>query len=550
MAAPRTRASRLPLAVAAVALVAIVLLGTAAYARVSGDNAPSLSPGAPYTEGITGTWQRVNPLFAAENAADRDLAQLVFSGLVRTGEGGEILPDLAASLPEISPDGRSYAFALRQDVQWHDGEQFTAHDVAFTVERIQDPGFRGPSTVSALWEGIEVSAPDDHTVTFRLPEPSSPFLARNATQGILPRHLLEEHSADRLYESSFNVEPVGTGPYRLAALNTAEARLEAYGDYHHDRPAIGDLRLRFFPDNNEALSALESGEIQGLLLRDPPSDEQEEVIEDLGAVTLMRPQRAAHVLLYLNNDAAAYFQDERVRRAIALAIDREAIVDQVYDDAATASSSPVAPGSWAYDAALELAEDDPLEAARALLDDAGWEPHPTTGIRVRLGSEFRFTIRTDNNTERLAVAQLIAQQLEPLGIRANVASTSFAVLRRDFLQERRYEAAVAGWDQGLDPDPYFAWHSSQMGTAGLNIANYSDPIADRLIEEARQRSSAEVRLDMYHQFQEIWHRFAPSVVVAYPRYTYIQSDGIDSDIPEFLPAAHLRFTNIHDWRRT
>jgi ABC-type transport system substrate-binding protein len=88
-----------------------------------------------------------------------------------------------------------------------------------------------------------------------------------------------------------------------------------------------------------------------------------------------------------------------------------------------------------------------------------------------------------------------------------------------------------------------------MGTAGLNIANYSDPIGDRLIEEGRRRSSHEIRVDMYQQFQEIWARSAPSVILAYPRYTYIQSADIEAVVPAFLPAAHLRFLNIHEWDR-
>ncbi|MDZ7727058.1 MAG: ABC transporter substrate-binding protein [Dehalococcoidia bacterium] len=191
-----------------------------------------------------------------------------------------------------------------------------------------------------------------------------------------------------------------------------------------------------------------------------------------------------------------------------------------------------------------------LEAARALLEEAGWEQRATLPVRVRLGSEFRITIRTDNDPVRAAIAEEIARQLEPLGIRANVATTSFSVLRRDYLQERRYEAALTGWQQGIDPDPYFGWHSSQMGSAGLNIANYSDAVADRLIEEARRQNGPAVRSDMYIQFQEIWQRNAPSAVIAYPGYVYLQRDTIDPSLPAMVSARSLRFIDIHLWRRS
>jgi peptide/nickel transport system substrate-binding protein len=550
MAASGSTVSRLPLLVAALALVAAMAAGTVVYMRVSGEETVVIPQTTRYTEGVAGTWQRVNPLFAAANDVDQDLAQLVFSGLVRIGPEGDVLPDLAASLPEISEGGRTYTFRLRDDVRWHDGEPFTSADVLSTIQALREPGFRGDSSVSALWADVALTAPDDYTVVARLPEPSAPFLARAATIGILPEHLLGQLGPVQLFESPFNVSPVGTGPYRLAGLTATEARLEAYPAYHLGRPAIGELRLRFYTDYTDALAALANGDIEGIMIRSPLSESQRASIDEIQGLEVLQPQRAAHLVLYLNNDAAAFFQDERVRKAIALAIDREAIVGELYGGDATASSSPIAPGSWAYTSDYEVPPVDALDAARELLDEAGWQPHPTTGTRIRLGSEFRITIRTDTDPLRVAVAQMIASQLEPLGIRATVASTSFAVLRRDFLQERRYEAAVAGWDQGSDPDPYFGWHSSQMGSAGLNIANYSNPIADRLIEEGRRSSNPEVRQDMYYQFQEIWDRSAPSVIIAYPRYTYVHVNRIQSVVPELLPAPHLRFAFIHEWRRS
>jgi peptide/nickel transport system substrate-binding protein len=149
----------------------------------------------------------------------------------------------------------------------------------------------------------------------------------------------------------------------------------------------------------------------------------------------------------------------------------------------------------------------------------------------------------------VAVANEIARQLEPLGIRATVASTTFSVLRRDFLQERKYDAALAGWDQGPDPDPYFGWHSSQTGTAGLNLANYSDVVADSLIAKGRTTTDREVRKDAYRQFQEVWSEQAPSVVIAYPRYTYVHSAAVKIPPLGILFSAALRFSEVHRWKQ-
>jgi len=143
----------------------------------------------------------------------------------------------------------------------------------------------------------------------------------------------------------------------------------------------------------------------------------------------------------------------------------------------------------------------------------------------------------------------IARQLETVGIRATVASTTFAVLRRDFLQERKYDAAVAGWDQGPDPDPYFGWHSSQMGTAALNLANFQDIVADSLIALGRTNGDIEVRRDAYRQFQEVWQELTPSVILLYPEYTYILTDALSGAKFGVLFTASQRFADIHTWKR-
>jgi peptide/nickel transport system substrate-binding protein len=332
----------------------------------------------------------------------------------------------------------------------------------------------------------------------------------------------------------------------LESLSSVEARLVANEDYHLGRPAIDAVVMRFFPDYPTAQRELEAGTIDGLLVRDDLSSEELQELSDVAGLSVDMLPRAAHVLLYLNNEQVALFSDERVREALSLAIDREAIVDAAFEGLAIASSSVVAPGTWAYAPEFDNIEPD-TQRALELLTEAGWVPDPTTGILVNGGAEFRITIRTDSDSRRVAIATTIKEQLEPLGIRISVASTTFAVLRRDFLQERNYEAAVAGWDQGADPDPYPAWHSSQATELGGNFANYADVVADRLIQAGRTSLDLNVRLDSYRQFQDVWPEETPSVILAYPQYAFIHSSSL---VPAelgvlFTPAD--RFAEIHRW---
>ncbi|MBI2764597.1 MAG: hypothetical protein HYX53_01660 [Chloroflexi bacterium] len=539
--------SRRPLLIGGI-LIAVALLaaGGALALRLQGSEGVVLTTTSTYTEGVAGSWQRINPLFASSNQVDEDLSRLVFSGLVRLGPDGTVEPDLA-DLPDITDDGKTYTFQLRKGLTWQDNAPITSRDVSFTIASVADPDFKGEAALAELWSGVVVETPDSATVVFRLKQASAPFLARNATLGILPEHLLSGLSAQALADAPFNSLPIGSGPFRVQSLDSKEAVLAASDSYYLGRPGIDTLKLRFYPDYPSALRAISAGEVDGLLMREAPGEAQLTDISKLKGMKAEQLQRAAYIVLYLNNDGAA-FQDERVRRALSLAIDRGTITSRVLFGAATPSASAIAPGTWAYAADFDSTAVD-LEQAKKLLTDAGWVPHPTTGIRIKDGVEFRFTIRTDNDPTRVAIAGEIARQLEPLGIRATVASTTFSVLRRDFLQDRKYDAAVAGWDQGADPDPYFGWHSSQMGSAGLNLANFGDVVSDELIAKARTTSDTEVRKGQYRQFQQKWEELAPSVIIAYPRYVYVHTNALKGFTAGVLFTGADRFIDVQKWQK-
>ena len=545
MPGSHAQSRRTVILVAGLVLAVIAAAGALAL-RISGNEGVVLTGSASYSEGVAGTWQRVNPLFTSGNDVDADLAQLVFSGLVRIGPDGSVEPDLA-ELPEITDEGRTYTFKLRRNLQWHDGQPLTARDVLYTVQVVTSPDFGGDQVLSEGWRGAEFEAPDDQTFVVRLRQASGPFLARSATVGILPEHLLASVPVGQLQDAPFNASPIGTGPYRVEALDSREARLAAYDRYHLGKPGIDKLTLRFFPDDASAIRALQSGDVGGLFLHHSPTANQ---ISDLNRVKDMRVEqmpRSTQLLLYLNS-SNTLFRDQRVRQAISLGVNRAEIVEKDMAASATASNSPVAPGTWAYSAEYDVPDQD-LSQARVLLNEAGWVQSPGTGILTKEGQEFRFTIRVDNDPVRFAVANSIANQLTTLGIRATVASTTFTVLNLDYLVTRRYEAAIASWEQGPDPDLYFGWHSSQMGTAGLNLGNFEDPVLDELIATARRSTDLEIRKDSYRQIQEIWKDLVPGVIIAYPHSIYALPDGLKDVEPGVLSDSSARFTDVQKWKR-
>ena len=174
-----------------------------------------------YREGIVGVPASINPL-TARTQADRDIVALVFSGLVRRGPNGSVLPDLASNWT-IGDKGSSYTFTLRPDAVWQDAEPVTSADVVFTVQTLQDPTYTGPAAGS--WREVTVTAIDERTVRFDLDTPLGGFL-QAATQPLLPVHLLESVPPASLSDDPFNARPVGSGPYRLVRWDGVEAVLE------------------------------------------------------------------------------------------------------------------------------------------------------------------------------------------------------------------------------------------------------------------------------------------------------------------------------------
>jgi len=529
-------------------LVLIIGLGIVAVAAAwftfggsltgSGSNHPDR-----YVEAVVGTPSRANPLFAYLNDTDRDLTSLVFSGLTRLSPDGQVLPDLAESW-EISDDGRAITFHLRAGITFHTGSPFTAADVIFTYNLLADPNLQGDPDQAPLWRQVHCAAPNDLTVACELPAPFAPFPAY-ATIGILPRQILEGADAATIGDHDFNRSPVGTGPYRLAQLSDTRATLRAHASYHLGAPLVNEIELRFFADAPGAVAAILRGDADGILVDSKVGQAELDELSAAGGLKTYSANRTAYTALYLNTGKPP-LNDPEVRTAIAQAVDIDSIVGELLGGLAARATSPIVPGTWAFNpdvAPYEHDEDD----ARDLLESAGWLLPEDGDVRLRNDVELRISLMTDQDPVRAALAERIGEALGDVGIAVTVVPEESANLVRDFLIPREYQAAVFGWDQGLDPDPYPAWHSSQAAGNGRNLADYRNEEADSLMEEARRSSDIDRRQSLYYTFQEIFHADVPSLILYYPVYNYLVRDNVKGVELGTLFTTGSRFSNVYEW---
>jgi peptide/nickel transport system substrate-binding protein len=525
-----------------VALLAGVLAFTGLWYLVPQDTEEQEPDfGGDYVEGIAGVPARVNPFFAAENTADATLTSLVFAGLTRLDENGVPFPDLAQTWT-ISPDGTLYTFTLRPGLLWQDGARLTADDVVFTYELLQSPELVNPPALQGTLEPAVFERVDDQTVTVTLLEPFAPLPAY-LTLGILPAHLLRDTPPGSLYDSPFNQRPVGAGAYRIQTLALNRAELVANPAYHFQQAFIQRLDLRFYPDDGALFAALQRGEVSGALFQSGlgPSDILEIQQRDELRTTTLDTGEITYV--YFNLDLPL-FEDRRLRQALLYALDRDALIRDVLRGQASRADSPVAPGSWAYSPSLTRYGVD-IDLANLLLDEAGWLVG-TDGVRSKDGATLAFTITTGPDPVRLAVANRIAEAWNELGASITVQSSGLTELVRDIIEQRNYEALLFVDSAHPDPDPYGAWHSSEAGGQGRNLAQFADSRVDEILSEARSAPNTR-RKELYDEFQEIFAQEVPSIPLYVSRALYVQDANVSGVRVRQMADPGDRFWQVQEW---
>ena len=223
--------------------------------------------GGTYTEGLIGSIQRLNPLFDQYNQPDRDVNRLIFNGLIKFDSQGNPQPDLAQAWG-YSKDGLTYNFSINENIKWQDGSPFTMDDVIFTIEKMRETDSILPADLKTFWQDIKLNKLNEYNLQFILPEPFSPFLDY-LTFGILPEHILGKMSFKEIQDSPFNLQPVGTGPYKIDHLILDNNKvtgivLAANQDYFADKPFIDQVVFKYYPTSAEMFAAYSDGEIQGI----------------------------------------------------------------------------------------------------------------------------------------------------------------------------------------------------------------------------------------------------------------------------------------------
>lgn len=513
------------------------------------ESTPSPISGGVYTEALVGGFMRLNPFLDIYNPPDHSVDQLIFSGLIHFDSRGIPQTDLAESWG-VSKDGTVYNFSLRSDVLWHDGEVFDSRDVLYTIGLLQSEDNLVPEDLRRFWSEVEVVALSDTQLQFLLPEPFAPFLDYLAF-GILPEHILSGMGLEDMVDDPFNLAPIGTGPFRFQRMlvegdQIVGVVLEAFEGFYLDRPFLDEFIFRYYPTSEDAWEAYTAGEVEGI--GDVQRSILERVLAEPGlAVYTAREPVLTMAYLNLNNPEVNFLQNPDFRRALMAAINRDVMIEQVYDGQAVPANGPIMPGTWAYYDDLEKLTYNPV-TARILFDSTGVTfDEETDGYITDTGVEVALTLIHPDSPEHLATAALIEANWEALGVEVTLDARPYEEVL-EALALRAYEAALVeiNLTRSPDPDPYPFWGQAQI-QSGQNYAEWDNRSASEFLEQARMTVDLAERERLYRNFQVLFMREMPSLPLLYPVYTYAISRDINGVKlgPIFEPGD--RFNNVHEW---
>lgn len=508
-------------------------------------------PGGQYVEALVGSPQFINPILSQTNHVDIDISRLVFSGLLKYNKNRQLVPDLAESY-EVSPDQLTYTFHLRQDVKWHNGESFKADDVIFTFASIQDPQFKSP--LSRSFRGIAAQKIDDYTVIFTLKDPFAPF-AGMITFGILPENLWYSIPPANADLTELNKKPIGTGPWKFDSFKKDKnGIIKSYTlvrneNYYGEKPYLEKIIFKFYPDSTSAVAGLKNKEVQGIAYLPKQFRSELTKYKNLVYHNLDQPQYTG---IFFNQRKNELLKSDYIRQALALAIDKKKIIEDIYNNEGRIINEPNLPG-------IDSPEDikkygyNPEQAA-GLLENNGWQLTTTTtedGINQQVRKKgdwyLEITLTTVDQPQNVQTAELIKSFWEQIGFKTKLNIVGEAKILQDAINPREYQALLFGENMGSDPDPFPFWHSTQNEHPGLNLAIFSNKTVDQLLEEARKTNDWEERKKKYNEFQKIIAEQLPAIFLFNSTYTYPLDKSIKGFDAWGIAVPADRFANLSEW---
>ena len=511
------------------------------------------------TSGSTGTLRiaiqqdvkNLNPLLNS-NTTDAMISMLMFEPLLHPNEKGVQQPMLAASVPTlenggISKDGLTVTYHLRKNVTWTDGVPVTSKDVKWSWQAIMD---RNNNVISQHgYDYVKrIDTPDDYTVICHLKAKFAPFVNTFFTDSdqpypVAPMHILSKYP--NINNIPFNSNPiVSDGPFKFARwVHGDHIELTANDQFFMGKPGLRAIYIRIVPDENTTINLLRTHDIDWMF---EASINNYPEVKDIPGIKLFWVDVNGYESMWLNTQRP-YLQDVRVRRAVAMAIDKVRLVQTSTYGQEHIATEDQPPFMWSYDPNVRDYPHD-VQGARRLLQQAGWTPGPN-GVMTKNGESLTLVLVSNNsNATRRKNSVNVQAMLRQAGIGAEIkyfpGDVPFAPAGEGgILQGGKFDLAMAGWYAGIDPDDASLFTCANVAPKGYNYSRYCNPDMEAAQTMALQNYDEPTRKKAYWRIQELLHRDVPEIFFYYQR----QMHPISVNFKGFAPSPSLESWNAWQW---
>lgn len=520
----------------AISLSAADFLAACANAgNKSQSNQQNVSPvkGGTLIEGLsTDIAQTLNPVLSS-NGQDLNFVSMMFDGLLSNNASGELIPMVAQALPKVASDGLTYTFSLRKDVTWSDGRPLTSDDVVYTYGLMLDPAnkaVRSPFRGDLESFVASIQNPDPYTVVVKMKKVYAPFLALHATHGIVPKHVLGGMSPAEFNAAAYNNAPsVVNGAFTFVEWAKGDhLKLARNPKYYRGAPYLDGFVMKVLANNAGVTAQLETGDLD--VARVAAYNTIDELKSRTNLDIRLFPQETVGFYWYSlvrTNTAYKILGSKAVRQALMYAVDRQGIVDGVYFKYGAKLADSVIPAeSWAHSSSVTPKYSlDPSKAA-SMLDADGWKKG-SNGIREKDGTPMKLEITTlANNANYGGIAQAMQQAWTQLGLQVGIKAVPLPQLVNSAYTARDFDVLVIGTNINNDPDESNLWHSRNAAPGGQNIASYSNPTVDKILEDASGEIDQAKRKQLYGQLQNILMDDLPGAPILFQNGCWVQQKHV------------------------
>ncbi len=444
---------------------------------------PSDSTDTGIVIGLGSAPQSLDPRLGTDVSSAR-VQQLLYNSLVKKTIDSNLVGDLAEKWEIVN--NRTYRFFLKKNVQFHNGETLTAYDVKATFDSILNDALASPKK-SAYEKLSSITVEDEYTIVFQTREPFAPFLI-NMVMGILPRSEIEKP------DDGHGILPIGTGPFRFESREgDDEIRLARFDSYFEGTPGLTGIRFRIIPDDTIRTMELEKGDLD-FLQNNVPIDSLER-LNRIETLKVMTGPGTSYYYIGFNFRMDTPLRDVRVRRALAMALNRDSMIEHLLGGLASKAAGVIPRGHWAFNPDIEQIPYDP-EGARALLGEAGLAAGDD-GVRLRI----KFKCPQNKQSQRLA--EVIQAQWAEAGVQMDIQSLEWGTFYDDIVKGN-FETYVLSWVGVTDPDILFSiYHSDNVPPNGRNRGWFKSEPLDRLLIEGRTELDTGARASIYRDAQRL-----------------------------------------------